>query len=71
MNITLLDLILKARASEDGETTLYFDKNREGIGRWLRVDTRKMARTLYIFGSGFSEVDYLTRRAAANICREA
>lgn len=72
MATTLLDLIIKARASEDGQATLYFDKTRSHeLGRWLRVDTRKMAKTVYIFGSGFIEVDYLTRRAAANVCREA
>lgn len=65
--VTLLDLIQKSRASEDGETTYRFP----GSDKWMTVNTRKMERTFYILGSGFYEIEYLTRRAAARICREA
>lgn len=64
---SLVDLILKSRASEDGEATLRF----AGTDKWLRVDTSRMERTRYIFGSGFAEGEHLTRRGAANVCREA
>lgn len=62
---TLLDLILKARASD----TRLINYHIEG-GRWLRVDVNQ-SRTRYVLGSGFAERDYLTRKGAANVCRKA
>lgn len=63
--MTLLDLIQKSRASQDGVVHHCFP----GTDKWLEVDTRKLAKHHYILGSGFAEVDHLTRKAAANIMR--
>lgn len=61
--MTLLDLIQKSRASLDGVARHQFT----GTDKWLEVDTRKLAKHIYVYGSGFAEVDYLTRKAAARL----
>lgn len=63
--MTLLDLIQKSRASETGVVRHCF----VGTDKWLEVDTRKLAKHVYIFGSGFAEVDHLTRKGAANVMK--
>lgn len=64
--MTLLSLILKARSSETGCFTHYFEgPNRKGF--FLGVDTRKSAQYLYVLGSGLVEVDFLTRKSASRL----